>query len=117
LADGTCARPLPRKFGHTPGMHRIMFGGKGFTVDMGAYEYVFNELKWVPAAGEMTLTWSSVPYTTYKVLYSHDLLTWHLADEVPSSVVEITSWTEEGTKTGMMPYSASRRFYRILENP
>jgi len=28
-----------------------------------------------------------------------------------------TSWTDDGSKTGVPPSLAPRRFYRILENP
>ncbi len=99
-------------------MHRIMYGGKSFTVDMGAYEYYINNVELRPAEDEATLTWSSLPYRTYSVFYSEDLLSWDLADgAVPSAILETTSWLDDGSKTGVPPSEVSRRFYRVLENP
>ena len=100
------------------GMHRIMYGGKSRTVDMGAYEYYINELEPGPGAEEATLTWSSLGDRSYSILYSEDLLTWHLAIEsFPSAGYQTTSWIDDGSKTGVRPWLAPRRFYRILENP
>jgi len=100
------------------GMRRIMYGGKNFTVDMGAYEYYINELEPGPGADESTLTWSSVGDKTYSIFYSDDLLTWHLADDsVLSGGYTTNSWTDDGSLTGVPPSVAPRRFYRILENP
>jgi len=101
-----------------PGMHRIMYGGKSLTVDMGAYEYYLNELEPGPAVDETTLTWSSLSDTSYSIFYSDVLLTWHLADpNLPSAGNMTTSWTDDGSKTGIPPSLAPRRFYRILGNP
>jgi len=100
------------------GMHRIMYGGKSLTVDMGAYEYYINKLDRGPAIPETTLTWSSLGDKTYCMFYSHDLLNWHVADgNVVSAGGTITSWTDDGSKTGVAPSLVPRRFYRILENP
>ncbi len=100
------------------GMHRIMFGGKSFTVDMGAYEYYINELSTGPEANQATLTWSSLADRTYSIFYSADLLTWHLAVATfPSSGNTTTSWIDDGSLTGLPPSLVPRRFYRVLENP
>ncbi|NQT84731.1 right-handed parallel beta-helix repeat-containing protein [bacterium] len=100
------------------GMHRIMYGGKSLTVDMGAYEYYINDLEPGPEAEETTLTWSSLADRTYSIFYSHDLATWHLAEATfPSAGDTTTSWTDDGSKTGVAPSLVPRRFYRILENP
>jgi hypothetical protein len=100
------------------GMHRIMFGGKSPTVDMGSYEHCINVLEVGQGPEETTLTWSSLPATTYSILYSEDLLTWHLADDnVLSAGFETTFWTDDGSKTGVPPSVVTRRFYRLLENP
>jgi hypothetical protein len=100
------------------GMHRIMYGGKCLTVDMGAYEYYINRVSPGPEPGQTTLTWSSLWKKTYSIFYSDDLLDWQLADgNVPSADSQITSWTDDGSKTGGLPSLAPRRFYRILENP
>jgi hypothetical protein len=100
------------------GMHRIMYGGKNFTVDMGAYEYHINRLKAGPGAGETTVTWSSLGDRSYSIFYSDDLLTWHLADDgVFSAGYTTTSWIDDGSKTGVPPFLVPRRFYRILQNP
>ncbi len=80
----------------TAGMHRIVFGGKSLTVDMGAYEYYINDLHPGPGADEATLTWSSWHRRTYSIFYSDDLLTWHLADGgVASGGYETTSWIDD----------------------
>ncbi len=99
------------------GMHRIMFGGKSLSVDMGAYEYYINDLNPGAGADEATLTWSSWHRRTYSILYSDDLITWYLADDaVASAGYETTSWIDDGSKTGLPPTLAPRRFYRVLEN-
>ncbi len=100
------------------GMHRVMFGGKSLTVDMGAYEFYINALTRGPTPDQTTFTWSSLSQKTYSIFYSSDLLTWHLGVEAfPSSGNTTTSWTDDGSKTGLPPSLVPRRFYRILENP
>jgi hypothetical protein len=100
------------------GMHRIMYGGKSLTVDMGAYEYYINDLRPGPQQDEATFTWSSLADKTYSIFYTEDLLTWRLADgAVASHGYETTSWIDDGTLTGVAPSLAPRRFYRVLENP
>ncbi len=100
------------------GVHRIMFGGKLFCVDMGAYEYYVNELRLGPEPGEATLTWSSLADKSYSIFYSDDLLTWLPAENaIPSAGSATTSWVDDGYKTGMPPSSVPCRFYRIVENP
>ncbi len=100
------------------GMHRIMFGGKSPTVDMGAYEFYINDLKPGLEQAQTTFTWSSLQDKTYSIFCTDDLLTWHLAIEnFPSSGNETTSWTDDGSLTGLPPLLAPRRFYRVLENP
>ena len=42
------------------GMHRIMYGGRSLTVDMGAYEFYINDLTRGPNPDETTFTWSSL---------------------------------------------------------
>jgi len=100
------------------GMHRIMYGGKSPTADMGAYESYINELKPGPGAEGTTLTWSSLAGKSYSVFHSDDLLTWHLADGAVLPVGNTTtSWIDDGSKTGVAPLLVPRRFYRIMENP
>ncbi len=122
LSDSPCIdaglndRDLPET--DIAGMHRIMFGGRGLTVDMGAYEYYINELQMGPGPNQTILTWSSLADKTYSIFYADDLFTWHLADEdVLSAGNMTTSWTDDGSKTGVAPSLAPRRFYRIVENP
>jgi len=99
------------------GMHRIMFGGKSLTVDMGAHEFYINELKPLPDTDEAIFTWSSFADKTYAIFHTDDLFTWHLVVEsFPSAGNETTFWTDDGTLTGVPPSLAPRRFYRILEN-
>jgi hypothetical protein len=100
------------------GIHRIMFGGKSLTVDMGAYEFYINDLTPGPNPDQTTFTWSSLADKTYSIFYTDDLLTWTLAVEAfPSSGNQTTSWLDDGSLTGLPPSLAPRRFYRILENP
>jgi hypothetical protein len=100
------------------GMHRIMFGGKSLTVDMGAYEFYINELTTGPNPDQTTFTWSSLADKTYSIFYTDDLLTWHLAvPSFPSSGNQTTSWLDDGTLTGLPPSLSRIRFYRLLENP
>ncbi len=100
------------------GMHRVMYGGKSLTVDMGAYEYYINEVHAGPSPSETTLTWSSIAGSTYVILYSNDLLIWILAEAgIASAGSETTSWTDDGTFTVVPPSLAPCRFYRVLENP
>ncbi len=99
------------------GMHRIMFGGKSFTVDMGAYEFYINKVEPVPGADETIFTWSSLASKTYSIFYSSDLLNWHAAiDNFPSLGNMTTSWTDDGSLTGAPPSLVPRRFYRVLED-
>ncbi len=96
------------------GMHRIMFGGKSLTVDMGAYEFHM----WPPSLdapmGEVTLKWSSMAGKTYSVYRSSDMLTWELAaDSLPSMGDTFTTWLDP---TVPSPSPGVRiRFYRIIE--
>jgi len=100
------------------GMHRIMYGGKSLTVDIGAYEYYINEIEPGPGAQHVTLTWSSVWDSIYRVFYSDDLITWHVAQRwLASDGNQTTSWIDDGSKTGTPPSLVRQRFYRILENP
>ncbi len=99
------------------GMHRIMFSGKSLTVDMGAYEFTINDLSLGPEPDHTTFTWSSLWPKSYSIFYTDDLLNWHIAiDNFPSSGNETTSWTDDGSLTGLPPLLALRRFYRVLEN-
>ncbi|MDP2895583.1 MAG: choice-of-anchor Q domain-containing protein [bacterium] len=100
------------------GMPRIMYGGKSFSVDMGAYEFFYTGLQKGPGQDEATLVWSFVPNKTYSIFYTDDLFNWLPAIEnFPSSGSQTTSWTDDGSLTGLPPLLAPQRFYRTLENP
>ncbi|MDP2898032.1 MAG: right-handed parallel beta-helix repeat-containing protein [bacterium] len=105
------------------GMPRVAYGGKEayHRVDMGAYEYYINRLSPGPEPEQLTLTWSSREFRTYSIFYTDDLLTWHLAvGALPAGeglLVLTTSWTDDGSLTGLPPLLAPKRFYRVLENP
>ncbi len=100
------------------GMHRIMFGGKSLTVDMGAYEFYINALTPGPEPHQTTFTWSSLADKSHSIFYSDDLLNWHTAIAAfPSSGNQTTFWIDDGSLTGLPPSLVPRRFYRILENP
>jgi hypothetical protein len=95
-----------------------MFGGKGITVDMGAYEFYINKLDPVPGTNEAVFTWSCLADKTYSIFYTDDLFNWHTAiADFPSSGNETTSWLDDGSLTGIPPSLAPKRFYRLLENP
>ena len=102
---------------------RMVYGGREpyreRRADMGAYEHYINRLSSGPLAGQATLTWSSVFSATYSILYSDDLVAWHLADGSfgPGWDEVLLSWTDDGSLTGVPPSLAPRRFYRLLENP
>jgi hypothetical protein len=99
-------------------MHRMLYGGKSMTVDMGAYEFYINLCERGAKPDEVTLTWSSLADTTYSIFYCSDILSWQLAvDDFPSAGNGVTSWTDDGSLTGVPPSLAPCRFYRILENP
>jgi hypothetical protein len=113
---GSNDRDLPET--DIAGMHRIMYGGKSLTVDMGAYEYYINDLTPGSNPDETTFTWSSLADKTYSIFYTDDLFNWHTAiANFPSSGSQTTSWTDDGSLTGLPPLLAPKRFYRILENP
>ncbi len=99
------------------GMHRIMFGGKSLTVDMGALEYYINEIGTSPDTGEATFTWSSFRRRKYSVYYSDDLISWHLATDIRSTTDTTMSWIDDGSLTGIPPSLVPSRYYRVLENP
>ncbi len=97
------------------GIHRIMYGGKSLTVDMGAYEFHI----WPPAVdshtGDLTLKWSVLFDKTYSIYYSTDMLTWELLQGGLYSMGDtFTTWTDPtpGFSTGQL----RRRYYKVLEN-
>jgi predicted outer membrane repeat protein len=97
------------------GMHRIMFGGKSLTVDMGAYEFHI----WPPTeniqTGEITLKWSSLAGKTYSVYHSGDMLVWDvLADNVPSAGNTVTTWIDPIGSAS--PPGVRIRYYKVMEN-
>ena len=100
------------------GNPRILYGGRSFTVDMGAYEYVIARLTPGPGPEEATFTWSSLANKAYSVLCSEDLLNWRLADDTVLSQGNMTtSWIDDGSKTGAPLTLVRRRFYRAVMNP
>ncbi len=100
------------------GMHRVLFGGKSLTVDMGAYEFYINKVDPIPGTDEAMFTWSSLADKTYSIFYTDDLFNWHTAiANFPSLGNQTTSWTDDGSLTGIPPLLAPQRFYRVLENP
>jgi hypothetical protein len=94
------------------GNPRIMFGGKGLRVDMGAYEFRAESPGFEPLSGAFRLVWGSRPGRTYSVFFSDDLDTWHLADDNVTSSGAFTLWTEP---IGWPP-TVPIRVYRVMEN-
>ena len=96
------------------GMHRIMFGGKSLTVDMGAHEYYINEIE-LDAESNITMTWSSLTGKTYAVYFSSDMMAWQLAAaSVPSAGDTVTTWLDPTAP--LVSPEVHGRYYRILEN-
>jgi len=94
------------------GNRRIMFGGKGLRVDMGAYERRAQPPRFQPLSGNFQLTWSSIKEKTYSVFFSEDLTTWHLADDNVPGVSGINAWLDPIGWPPRVPV----RFYRVMEN-
>ncbi|NQT83555.1 hypothetical protein HQ563_11045, partial [bacterium] len=96
------------------GMHRIMYGGKSLTVDMGAYEYYVNDIE-VDANSDITITWSSLTGKTYAVYFSSDTMDWQLAaDTVPSAGDTVTTWLDPTAP--LFSPGLRKRYYRVREN-
>jgi pectin methylesterase-like acyl-CoA thioesterase len=99
------------------GGHRLIYGGRRFTIDMGAFEHCIHACALEPAAGGVTLTWSSLSGRGYSILWSQDLHNWLPAVQVPSAGNTTTSWMDDGSQTGGSPPQSPHRFYRIQELP
>ncbi len=96
------------------GMHRVMYGGKSLTVDMGAWEYYVNILS-RELGGNAVLTWSSVAGKTYSIYRSSDMVNWQTAEELAPSMGEMTTQWLDPTQPLLSP-GVRCRFYRIKEN-
>jgi hypothetical protein len=121
---GTSTGHCPRPVRDVEGKRMPAYGGRHpdqpdlVYYDMGAHEYHINRITRGPLPGELTLTWSSRGSTAYAVYYTEDLVSWHLAaDNVASDGHQTTSWIDRGSPFHLPPWTARRRFYRILENP
>jgi len=96
------------------GMHRIMYGGKSLTVDMGAYEYYINRIE-LDVNSDITLTWSSLSGKTYAVHFSTDMMSWQLAaHSVPSTGDTVTTWLD--VTAPLLNPDVHTRYYKIKEN-
>ncbi len=94
------------------GNPRIMSGGRGMRVDMGAYEHRAPPPVFDPLAGEFGIKWSSTPGKAYSAFFSDDLLTWRLADADVVATRSVTIWLDPIGWPPLIP----TRFYRIMEN-
>ena len=74
--------------------------------------YAFSTTYNTPA-GTATVTFPTVTGRTYRVMYSHTLLTWLPASPPFAGTGSMMAWTDDGTATGSSPASTSKRFYRI----
>jgi hypothetical protein len=100
------------------GRPRVLHGGTSLAVDLGVYELWGSTCATGLGPSQVTLTWGSFAGKTYRILYSHDLLTWRVAlEQVPSAGNLTTSWIDDGQRTGTPPDQVPCRFYRWLENP
>lgn len=95
------------------GTHRVLYGGRRFGVDMGAYEFSIARCEVVADRRYATLTWSSRNGEYYSISWSTDLRTWSHAASVRSTSDLTTTWTDDGSMTGGSPATAPWRFYRI----
>lgn len=95
------------------GTHRITFGGKSLTVDVGAFEYYVNEIAG-DVNGGVSLTWSSLSGKTYAVYRSDDMLTWEVAaDSIASAGDTVTTWIDPMAPL-ILP-DVPRGYYRVQE--
>ena len=95
------------------GTHRVLYGGRRFVVDMGAYEFGIARCEVVADRRYATLTWSSRNGEYYSISWSTDLETWYSAASIRSTSDLTTTWTDDGSMTGGQPVTAPWRFYRI----
>jgi hypothetical protein len=93
------------------GGHRVLYGGKSQTVDMGALEYDTCPPELAGDPADVRLKWSSVAARTYSVYYSADLVSWQVAEaNVVSEGNTVTTWLDRE----VLPL-VRQRFYRIME--
>ncbi|HOY59020.1 MAG TPA: choice-of-anchor Q domain-containing protein [Verrucomicrobiota bacterium] len=97
------------------GTHRVLYGGRRFAVDMGAYEFSIARCEVAADRRYATLTWSSRNGAYYSISWSTDLETWYSAAAVRSTSDLTTTWIDDGSMTGGSPATVPWRFYRITK--
>lgn len=70
-----------------------------------------------PEAHRFTLAWQSVPERIYRVQYATTLTQWFDTGLALPSEGVVTTWTDDGSRTGGIGTNSARRFYRILVVP
>jgi len=119
-AGTTETEALPER--DADGLPRVLFGGKAFRADIGAYEAHVTKIVGLGPADQgqsIQLAWSSLEAKSYAVYFSDDLRAWYIAaDAVLSQGNIATCWTDKGPLR--MPGSSVavlKRFYRVAELP
>ncbi len=64
-------------------------------------------------AGTATVTFPTSIGRSYRVMYSHDLLSWQAGSAAATGTGAAMMWTDDGTVTGTLPNDSTKRFYRI----
>jgi hypothetical protein len=95
---------------------RVLYGGRRFVVDMGAYEFALVRCEMAPDRQRVTLTWNSRPGKYYYISCSANLQTWFGAVRVPSAGDSTTSWTDDGSLNSGPIAKTPACFYRIQES-
>ena len=65
------------------------------------------------AAGTATVTFPTSIGRSYRVMYSHDLLSWQAGSTAVAGTGAAMMWTDDGTVTGSLLTGSTKRFYRI----
>jgi len=80
-------------------------------------DFGMREISW-PAVGRPVIAWDSAPDKTYAVWVSGDLGFWVPASsDVPASATGVNYWIDFGLHALGSPFSAGRRFYRVVLQP
>lgn len=64
-------------------------------------------------SSSLELTWPTTPGVRYQIEWSENLAQWFtIGTSTPASTSSMT-WSDDGTQTGIVPTSQTRRFYRL----
>lgn len=68
------------------------------------------------APGTIQVQWASKPGIKYRVRYTHDFMTWTDLGVITASST-VTTWTDNGSETGLAPSVQPQRFYWLKAVP